>query len=120
MLFAITPNCPRWAYRTQPLACFLRTSGLQATFKSTRTSSHPPEPVYQGNGGIEPYYYYEPGGYHPIDIGDVLQSRYRVVHKLGWGGSSIVWLCRDDQSRMYVAVKVAKGVSNPRDAANLF
>ncbi|OJJ86889.1 uncharacterized protein ASPGLDRAFT_22966 [Aspergillus glaucus CBS 516.65] len=116
MLFAVFS---RWACQIYPLACIRRTGGLQAAFKSTRASSHPPpapEPVYQGNGGIEFYYHYEPGGHHPIGIGDVLQSRYRVVHKLGWGDSSIVWLCRDEQSSKYVAVKVAKGVSNAREA----
>ncbi|KAG5723265.1 Protein kinase dsk1 [Termitomyces sp. T112] len=42
---------------------------------------------------IEEYY---PGGYHPISIGDVFdQGRFRVLHKLGFGGSSTVWLARD-------------------------
>jgi serine/threonine-protein kinase SRPK3 len=39
---------------------------------------------------------YEPGGYHPISIGDTFdQGRYRILHKLGFGGSSTVWLARD-------------------------
>lgn len=41
---------------------------------------------------------YQPGGYHPISIGDVFdQGRYRVLHKLGFGGSSTVWLVRDQR-----------------------
>jgi len=49
---------------------------------------------------------YQPGGYHPISIGDTFdQGRYRILHKLGFGGSSTVWLARDqweegDQSRI--------------------
>lgn len=41
---------------------------------------------------------YQPGGYHPISIGDTFdQGRYRILHKLGYGGSSTVWLARDQQ-----------------------
>lgn len=39
---------------------------------------------------------YHPGGYHPISIGDTFDhGRFRVIHKLGFGGSSTVWLARD-------------------------
>lgn len=41
---------------------------------------------------------YQPGGYHPISIGDTFdQGRYRILHKLGFGGSSTVWLARDQR-----------------------
>ena len=41
---------------------------------------------------------YQPGGYHPISIGDVFdQGRYRILHKLGSGDSSTVWLVRDQR-----------------------
>jgi serine/threonine-protein kinase SRPK3 len=41
---------------------------------------------------------YRPGGFHPISIGDVLaKGRYKVLHKLGFGGSSTVWLARDQR-----------------------
>ena len=33
--------------------------------------------------------------YLPVDIGDILLSRYQVVGKLGWGTTSTVWLVRD-------------------------
>ncbi|KAJ3795609.1 kinase-like domain-containing protein [Lentinula aff. detonsa] len=39
---------------------------------------------------------YQPGGLHPISIGDTfVGGRYRVIHKLGHGGSSTVWMARD-------------------------
>src|ERR1700733_10118486 len=39
---------------------------------------------------------YHPGGYHPISIGDTFDhGRFRVLHKLGFGGYSTVWLARD-------------------------
>ncbi|RYP40341.1 hypothetical protein DL768_010646 [Monosporascus sp. mg162] len=38
---------------------------------------------------------YEPGGFHPVYLGDAFDDRYRVIHKLGFGGFSTVWLARD-------------------------
>lgn len=58
---------------------------------------------------------YRPGGYHPMDTGDVLKSRYHVVHKLGYGGSSTIWLARDEQHADYVAVKVSTGDALPNE-----
>lgn len=49
-------------------------------------------------------------------VGDVLQSRYQVAHKLGYGTYSTTWLCRDHQSNKYVAVKVGTAESNTREA----
>ena len=58
---------------------------------------------------------YRPGGLHPVHLGDLLDGRrYRVVHKLGQGASSTVWLARDLSSRKYVAVKIKESdLSNP-------
>ena len=38
---------------------------------------------------------YRPGGYHPVHLGDVYDGRYKVIHKLGFGTYSTVWLARD-------------------------
>ncbi|KAJ5781209.1 hypothetical protein N7457_006369 [Penicillium paradoxum] len=32
---------------------------------------------------------YQPGGYHPVNLGDTFKNdRYKIHHKLGWGGFS--------------------------------
>jgi len=37
--------------------------------------------------------YYQPGGYHPVHLGDTFHDdAYQVVHKLGYGQSSTLWL----------------------------
>ena len=39
---------------------------------------------------------YRQGGFHPVSLGDTFKAgRYKVHHKLGWGGFSTVWLARD-------------------------
>eukprot|EP00064_Thunnus_orientalis_P000280 superscaffoldBa00000014_g280 len=48
------------------------------------------------------------GGYHPVQIGDTFNRRYKVVSKLGWGYFSTVWLCLDLRLGRRVAVKVLK------------
>ncbi|GLB19749.1 hypothetical protein AtubIFM61612_009665 [Aspergillus tubingensis] len=39
--------------------------------------------------------WYSPEGFYPVRVGEVFQSRYQVVGKLGYGGYSTIWLCRD-------------------------
>ncbi|KAI0160455.1 kinase-like domain-containing protein [Xylariaceae sp. FL1272] len=49
---------------------------------------------------------YNKGGNHPIHLGDILDARYEVVHKLGWGGGGLVWLCHDAVTKSWKAVKI--------------
>lgn len=35
------------------------------------------------------------GGYHPVQIGNSFNNRYKVIKKLGWGHFSTVWLATD-------------------------
>ena len=45
--------------------------------------------------GAESPWGYQPGGHHPVHLGDVYNDKYRVIHKLGYGSYSTVWLARD-------------------------
>ncbi|KAI3528618.1 SRPK2 bound unphosphorylated [Colletotrichum abscissum] len=58
---------------------------------------------------------YRPGGYHPIQIDDRLHKRYRIVHKLGHGTFSTVWLALDEGTSNYVAVKVGIADADTRE-----
>lgn len=66
------------------------------------SSSYPKEPVAKWTRALsckvdaEPLERYRKGGYHPTHLGDTFKDgRYKIVHKLGWGGYATVWLARD-------------------------
>ncbi|KAK7404162.1 hypothetical protein QQX98_010066 [Neonectria punicea] len=58
--------------------------------------------------GVEPLEEYQDGGYHPVHLGDCFgpSDRYRVIHKLGYGGFGTVWLCQDTSNATYVSLKI--------------
>ncbi len=41
--------------------------------------------------------YYDPKRFYPTHLGEVLNGRYQVATKLGYGTNSTVWLARDLQ-----------------------
>ena len=51
---------------------------------------------------------YQPWGFHPVHIGDRFGTagQFRIIHKLGRGGTATVWLCRDQDTQEYVALKI--------------
>lgn len=38
---------------------------------------------------------YKAEQFYPVQLGEIFESRYQVVAKLGFGTASTVWLCRD-------------------------
>lgn len=54
----------------------------------------------------EPVERYRKGTYYPVSIGEVLAERYRIQHKLGWGGFSTVWMAYDMDLRRSVVPRL--------------
>ena len=110
-------NLPRYFTRghLRPIPNSLRSRGKQRvplrvppshSFRLSTTSTVT-ENVYLPNVELEYLDEYRVGGYHPTIIGDTFHgSRYEVAHKLGFGGSSTIWLARDRQLQKYVALKI--------------
>ncbi|KAI3140493.1 hypothetical protein CBS147326_2194 [Penicillium roqueforti] len=72
------------------------------------------EDIYHPEADVENFEDYVPGGYHPTLIGDTFCSgRYTVVHKLGFGGYSTIWLARDHQRQRYVSLKILTARASP-------
>ncbi|PYH34417.1 putative protein kinase [Aspergillus neoniger CBS 115656] len=69
---------------------------------------------------------YKPDHYYPVRLYDILNDRYQITAKLGWGTSSTVWLARDLNqwrwcSARYVAVKIkANNYATKEDAEREF
>lgn len=58
----------------------------------------------------EEFAWYSPSQYYPVRLGEVFNSRYQVLGKLGYGAHSTVWFCRD---LVYAAL------SDPSEASKL-
>ncbi|MCJ1256897.1 hypothetical protein MMC24_004722 [Lignoscripta atroalba] len=67
---------------------------------------------------------YNPRHFYPVRLYGVLNDRYQVVAKLGWGTSSTVWLAQDLHQwrwlpRRYVTIKVnANNYADKKSAEN--
>ncbi|KAL4958916.1 kinase-like domain-containing protein [Aspergillus stella-maris] len=45
--------------------------------------------------------------FYPVRVGEVLNHRYQIVGKLGYGSSATVWLCRDLFGHGYVTITIS-------------
>ncbi|KZO99473.1 kinase-like protein [Calocera viscosa TUFC12733] len=70
---------------------------------------------------------YGPGGLHPVHLGDLLSTlpgghgpRYRILHKLGFGGQATVWLGEDlaTANKQGVAIKILSAACSGRGLDN--
>jgi hypothetical protein len=66
----------------------------------------PTASVRQGKLGLEEVEDYRLGGYHPVQIGDIFDDRYRVERKLGHGMDSTIWLVRDKELNRCAPLKI--------------
>lgn len=72
----------------------------------------PARRTYVFQEAVENLERYRAGGYHPTHIDDELcGGRYRIVHKLGFGSYSTVWLAKDYEKNTYVAIKIGVAVN---------
>ncbi|KAF5536633.1 CMGC kinase [Fusarium mexicanum] len=59
---------------------------------------------------------YPRGFCYPISIGEIIVARYRIIHKLGHGAFSTVWMAQDMVEHKDVALKILMlGGSDERD-----
>ncbi|XP_010020687.1 PREDICTED: SRSF protein kinase 3-like, partial [Nestor notabilis] len=57
------------------------------------------------------------GGHHPVREGEVFNTRYQALRKLGCGTFATVWLCQDMRRKKQVAVKVLRSREGFAEAA---
>lgn len=79
-------NFPPLPFRPRPRIQYW---GRSLTVRMDTTSTKRPEQVYHWLDDVEDLERYVAGGYHPTHLGDEFsEGRYRIVHKLGFGGYS--------------------------------
>ncbi|KAJ5755267.1 protein kinase [Penicillium manginii] len=99
--------------RTIPLRSISPLRITSRTMSSHSNSSQMDQNLYISTIDAEPLQRYRQGGYHPVTLGKCLKfGRYKVLHKLGWGGYSTVWAARDQRlcklvEQTYIAVKIS-------------
>lgn len=72
--------------------------------------------VYQWQEDVENLEPYRSGGYHPTHINDCYHNnRYEIVHKLGSGSYSTVWLAKDHHENRFVALKIVAAEFSARE-----
>ncbi|OAP62401.1 hypothetical protein AYL99_04604 [Fonsecaea erecta] len=87
---------------------------LNNLLHSRGTSPHPQGDTISGHKQIEEETLpkYNPDHWYPVRLGEVLNHRYEIVVKLGFGMTATVWLARDLQAdpnagnRKYVTIKI--------------
>lgn len=65
---------------------------------SAEPSSNVEEDIEEGRGE------YQPGGFHPVYVGDLYHGRYEVLSKIGYGAYSTVWLVRNREEQSVLLV----------------
>ncbi|KKZ67473.1 hypothetical protein EMCG_06849 [[Emmonsia] crescens] len=95
----------RLSRRTVPLRSISRLCIVSKSMSTHPDKSQMDQPLYISPIDAEPLHRYRQGGYHPVILGEYLNAgRYKVLHKLGWGGYSTVWAARDQ--RLYKTVRL--------------
>ncbi len=72
---------------------------------------------FEPTDNAEEFEDYKPEGYHPVTLGEVFNSKYQVVQKLGWGYFSTVWLVIEKGTTKHWALKIQKSKKSYSEAA---
>ncbi|GIZ43342.1 hypothetical protein CKM354_000657400 [Cercospora kikuchii] len=71
------------------------------------SSTH--EPEYYGPDTLleeESFSWYDRRAFYPVRIGEIFESKYEILLKLGYGSVSTAWLCRNLETQQYVTFKI--------------
>jgi len=60
---------------------------------------------------------YKVNGYHPVHLGEIIDSKYVILKKLGWGHFSTVWLALCLQDKNIYALKFQKSAKKYTESA---
>jgi len=69
--------------------------------------------------GFAPQQWDDKDGHYIINLGDSLQTRYKILKVIGEGTFGKVTQCWDRQEKKYVAIKIIKSIPKYREAAKV-
>ncbi|KAJ6185768.1 hypothetical protein N7519_007069 [Penicillium mononematosum] len=103
---------PLWTAATSSLKLFSTKSGSKATAASPPEKPRTlPTTGFRTIGIDQPVEEeglpdYQVHRFYPARLGEVLQNRYQIISKLGFGTPSTSWLARDLKDHQYVTLKL--------------
>jgi hypothetical protein len=101
--------------RQQVVTLRKRYSPIQSHY----TTKSAPHVEYGYIYGVKNLSDYQRGGYHPVYINHRLAKRYQMVHKLGYGTFSTVWLVINKKATNYITFKFGTVNSQLIDSGTL-
>jgi len=91
-------NCLQAIYKYTILTCrtaFRSEPHESELFKSV-TDNNPEDLLKSSDSDLDEPLDYKENSYFPVRVGSVINDRYHIIKKLGWGHFSTVWLSWDD------------------------
>ncbi|XP_060858573.1 SRSF protein kinase 3-like isoform X1 [Metopolophium dirhodum] len=85
-------------------------------FKSV-TDNNPEDLLKSSDSDLDEPLDYKENSYFPVRVGSVINDRYHIIKKLGWGHFSTVWLSWDDVAHNFSALKVVKSAIDYTESA---
>jgi hypothetical protein len=74
--------------------------------KKESSSSETSSSSDSDDNDIEEFDDFDVDGYHPVHIGEIIDSKYLILKKLGWGHFSTVWLAFKLSDKNLYALKI--------------
>lgn len=72
----------------------------------------PVDLINQWQEEVEDLEGYHVGGYHPVHLQDEYSDRrYRIVHKIGFGTYSTVWLAKEASTNWMFPMEIARAIA---------
>ncbi|KAK2737832.1 hypothetical protein FQN57_007390 [Myotisia sp. PD_48] len=122
-----TINRPAWNPRHSPSVLIRRSAGqgmlysqLQAVTSPIEFPASEFESIEISKIEEETLPTYKAKRYYPAQIGQIINNRYQIVGKLGYGTTSTVWLCRDMQLAQHVELKICISEKTPNREIQIY
>lgn len=92
-------------------------SKYNTQFDRKNSSSNSSSSSSESDNDNEDFEDYRVDGYHPSHVGEIIDSKYILLKKLGWGHFSCVWLAFKLSDKQLYALKIQKSAEKYIESA---